>query len=155
MNWNRLKREITPRRIFNLTKLGFLNYLQWPLGAMSYFIIIYQLGLKYLLPQVTIPDGLAIFGGGIAVSYTIGLSMKLHKKFGLYRDEQEMITEANPYARFNYEITLRGIELTIAMTEANIKWLKMEGVPTEEIEAELVAYRAYQDKVRGLLQSWG
>lgn len=155
MNWARLKREVTPRRVFNLTKLGFLNYLQWPLGAISYFIIIYQLGLKYLLPNITTLDGLAIFGGGVAISYTIGLSMKLHKKFGLYRDEQEMITEANPYARFNYEITLRGIDLTIATTEATMKWLKMVDVPTAEIEEQLVAYRKYQALVRELLKSWG
>ena len=155
MNWARLRRELKPKRVFNLTKLGFLNYLQWPLGAVSYFIIIYQLGLKYLLPDITTLDGLAIFGTGVAISYAIGLSMKLHKKFGLYRDEQEMITEANPYARFNYEITLRGIDLTIATTEATMKWLKMVDVPTGEIEEQLAAYRKYQALVKELLKSWG
>ena len=155
MNWARLKREVTPRRVFNLTKLGFLNYLQWPLGAISYFIIIYQLGLKYLLPNITVPEGIGIFGAGVAVSYGIGLSMKLHKKFGLYRDEQEMITEANPYAKFNYEIALRGIDLTVATTEATMKWLRMVEVPTDEIEAQLAAYRKYQTLVKELLKSWG
>lgn len=155
MNWARVKREITPRRIFNLTKLGFLNYLQWPLGAVSYFIIIYQLGLKYLIPNLTVPDGVLIFAAGVAVSYSIGLSMKLHKKFGLYRDEQGMATEANPYAKFNYEVMLKGISLTIETTVADIIWFKSAGIDTSSLELRLAEYREYEKLVRELLASWG
>lgn len=156
MNWTRLKRELRPKRVFNLTKLGWLNYIAWPLGAISYFVVIYQLGLKYIFPSVSLLQGVGLFFLGILAAYLTGLTMKLrHKAGGLFQDEQEMITEANPFARLNYEITLRQLDLTIEATEASIKWLHMEGIDTEQIEVKLVPIRDYRKTVWELLQKWG
>ena len=152
MKW---RKELKPRRVFNLVKLGFLNYLQWPLGAISYFIIIYGLGLKYVFPALTFVEGAGIFGAGIFVSYVVGLMMKnQHKMGGLWQDEQAMATEANPFAKLNYQITLIGMDLTIETTEASMRWMEKEGIPTDKIQTELGPYREYRKTVRELLQQW-
>ena len=156
MNWERLKREISsPRRIFNLTKLGYLNYLQWPVGAVSYFVIIYSLGLHYIFPSLTVIQGSGIFGVGIVVSFTVGLAMKLHKGKGLFVDEQAMTTEANPYARINYEIQLKSLNAQIASMEANIKWLDKDGIDSSPLRMTLPPLVEAREKVREILLQWG
>jgi hypothetical protein len=155
MKWESIMRELKPKRIFNLVKLGFLNYLQWPLGAISYSIIIYGLCLKYVFPNLTLVEGVGIFVLGVAMSYCVGLATKVrHRIGGLYRGEQAMITEAHPFANLNHEITSRQLDLTIETTEANIKWLRLMGIDTARIEEELVPFRKYRKVVGELLAKW-